>query len=199
MDDEAATRAIAWQGEHAEQELAKAMKTRHFTFNPEEFHDKVGVAVKKAIEALSPEKMVETLIKDAHQQRQTILLKMMGFDNRWHSNNWEIDRTNGRENPIHNRLQEALGPRIEQWIDEVFAENEKSIEKKAKAAVRKALLESNDYTIRKMVEERTVKLADQLSNALFKQLASEYREQLGVREPIPMESAESILKEARKR
>lgn len=90
----------------------------------EEFLNGIDSAVQQKFNSVSPQSIVDSIIKDFMDQRAEVLAKLMGFSKDSFNKKWEIDHCNGRagNSPIGNWISEAFSEKIKPIITEAFQE-----------------------------------------------------------------------------
>ncbi len=69
----------------------------------------------------SPEEIRKTIKKELDKHSKEILLKLMGFDNRWNQGRWELDHCNGRagESSAGDYIKKHQAAAIKEWLGNV--------------------------------------------------------------------------------
>lgn len=74
-------------------------------------------AVKEWIDEHGSKEIVKRKVFDLlDSQRDDIVCKLVGFDNRWGSRGWEIDHCNGRQSAVLDFIRENAKAGIYNWI-----------------------------------------------------------------------------------
>jgi hypothetical protein len=101
----------------------KTEKPRIDLSKMEEFLNGIDKAVQQQFNSVSPQAIVDSIIKDFMSQRAEVVSKLMGFEG-GNSNRWNIDHCNGRagNSPIGDWISEAFSEQIKPIIMETFNE-----------------------------------------------------------------------------
>ena len=147
------------------QEIAEGLKTRF-----------IECAAAAANEA-DVNQVMNAVIKDLNAAKREVTLKMMGLDNRW--GNWEVDRSNGRNSPIVQYLNEECDQMIGEWVrtavKEVLTEELRGkMKKEIDAAFRNALRDAAGYRLRSKIDDHV----ESFVSDIIKAAANELREEL---------------------
>ena len=147
------------------QEIAEGLKTRF-----------IECAAAAANEA-DVNQVMNAVIKDLNAAKREVTLKMMGLDNRW--GNWEVDRSNGRNSPIVQYLNEECDQMIGEWVrtavKEVLTEELRGkMKKEIDAAFRNALRDAAGYRLRSKIDDHV----ESFVSDIIKDAVDELREEL---------------------
>lgn len=89
----------------------------------EKFLNDMPVLMKEAIKGWQEKNTAKQITQEVHNKlnknKEEILLKLMGFENRW--GKWEIDHCNGRNgnSPIGDRLNSIHSQALENWLNTI--------------------------------------------------------------------------------
>jgi hypothetical protein len=81
----------------------------------------IAVAIEKWKAENTPEKIEAVINRKLDGHADTIILKLLGFDNKWASGTWELDHCNGRagNSSAGDFIKEHSGEAIKRWLETV--------------------------------------------------------------------------------
>lgn len=145
----------------------RAVNTPNFTKIIEE-------AARKAVEKFKPEELARKVEAKIDNAWEKMAFKMLGFDNRW-GREWEIDHCNGR----HSEMSSMLKAKAQKAVDEFLRRAGEALDKAPitpdiMAAMKKEYDEVFKYTLKKMVDARAQRNAEEFVNAKLAKFIDQY-------------------------
>lgn len=145
----------------------------------EEFLNNIDSAVQQQFNSLSPQAIIDSIMKDFKDQRAAVIYKLMGFE-RTYGKEWSVDHCNGRagNSPIGDWIKDQFEVDVKPVIKEMIAEilNE-DFKKDVGEAIKKQISEQLRYETRsfgnKVIQEYIADVAKEQAEEL-KEFVKQY-------------------------
>ena len=140
-------------------------------------HERFFDAFERANEAFTPDSLATEISTMLTRERREIVLKLLGFDDRW--GKLEVDRCNGRdrESIIGRYLRGQAEPIVTAWMEKEIRPifEAKARERLANDAVRKAIekdfVERFTYCLQESISREAERLAEEHAAAFSAQVS----------------------------
>lgn len=152
--------------------------------------EKINIAIDGHLNEEFIEKRVHDIIGNNVNE---IILKLLGFDRRWHNTGYEIDHCNGRagESFIGDYIKKTCQDKLKEWTDKIDLV---SIElpKSALDSLRKEFIQRYEYILRNVLLKQAEALATKAAEDYLRSVISEVPTINDILEEKPVTKKEKI-------